>query len=126
MHLTIAYSKIKKRNLHVVLINNDTYQRETISERPIRQPLTTNALWMICVLYFWWICLAPRISYTQTLHSDTERDPPGSPFFRFLDPYLFLVDSDIIRSVSQASSCHPLSLCNVLMSLFYSSTVIVL
>ena len=37
MRLTIAYSKIKKRNL--VLINNDTYQRETLSERPIRQPL---------------------------------------------------------------------------------------
>ena len=34
MHFTIAYSKIKKRNL--VLINNDTYQRETLSERPIR------------------------------------------------------------------------------------------
>ena len=34
----IAYFKIKKRNL--VLINNDTYQRETLSERPIRQPLT--------------------------------------------------------------------------------------
>ena len=39
MHLTIAYSKIKKQNL--VLINNDTYQRETLSERPIRQPLNT-------------------------------------------------------------------------------------
>ena len=38
MRLTIAYSKIKKRNL--VLINNDTYQRETLSERPIRQPLS--------------------------------------------------------------------------------------
>ena len=38
MRLTVAYSKIKKRNL--VLINNDTYQRETISEWPIRQPLT--------------------------------------------------------------------------------------
>ena len=37
MRLTIDYSKIKKRNL--VLINNDTYQRETLSERPIRQPL---------------------------------------------------------------------------------------
>ena len=37
MRLTIAYSTIKKRNL--VLINNDTYQRETLSERPIRQPL---------------------------------------------------------------------------------------
>ena len=40
MRLTIAYSKIKMRNL--VLINNDTYQRETLSERPIRQPLTDN------------------------------------------------------------------------------------
>ena len=39
MRLTIAYSKIKKRNL--VLINNDTYQRETLSERPIRQPLSS-------------------------------------------------------------------------------------
>ena len=33
----MAYSKIKKRNL--MLINNVTYQRETLSERPIRQPL---------------------------------------------------------------------------------------
>ena len=38
MRLTIAYSKIKKQNL--VLINNDTYQRETLTERLIRQPLT--------------------------------------------------------------------------------------
>ena len=37
MRLTIAYSKIKKQNL--VLINNATYKRETLSERPIRQPL---------------------------------------------------------------------------------------
>ena len=37
MRLKSAYSKIKKRNL--VLINNDTYQRETVSEEPIRQPL---------------------------------------------------------------------------------------
>ena len=37
MRLTIAYSKIKKRNL--VLINNATHQRETVSERPIRPPL---------------------------------------------------------------------------------------
>ena len=41
MRLTIAYSKIKKRNL--VLINNATYQRETLSERPIRQPLSNTA-----------------------------------------------------------------------------------
>ena len=37
MRLTIAYSKIKKRNL--VLINNVTHQRETLTERPIRLPL---------------------------------------------------------------------------------------
>ena len=42
MHLTIAYSKIKKQN--VVLINNDTYQRETLSERPIRQPLKVHVV----------------------------------------------------------------------------------
>ena len=40
MSLTIAYSKMKMQNL--VLINNDTYQRETVSERPIRQPLSRN------------------------------------------------------------------------------------
>ena len=40
MRLPIAYSKIKKRNL--VLINNATYQRETLSERPIRQPLKSS------------------------------------------------------------------------------------
>ena len=34
MRLTIAYSKIKKRNL--VLINNVTHQRETSTEGPIR------------------------------------------------------------------------------------------
>ena len=58
MRLTIAYSKIKKRNL--VLINNDTYQRETLSEQPIRQPLTqfkmvfaNNRLICLCwVTYF--------------------------------------------------------------------------
>ena len=38
MRLTIAYSKIKKKR-NLVLINNATYQRETLSERPIRQPL---------------------------------------------------------------------------------------
>ena len=37
MRFTVAYSKIKKQNL--VLINNDTHQRETVSERPIRPPL---------------------------------------------------------------------------------------
>ena len=36
MRLTIAYSKIKKRNL---VLMNATYQRETLSEGPIRQPL---------------------------------------------------------------------------------------
>ena len=43
MRLTIAYFKIKKRNL--VLINHDTYQRETVSGRPIRQPLNDSRQW---------------------------------------------------------------------------------
>ena len=42
MRLTVAYSKIKKRNL--VLINNDTHQRETVSERPIRPPLIVHLI----------------------------------------------------------------------------------
>ena len=55
MRLTIAYSKIKKRNL--VLINNDTYQTETVSERPIRQPLrvlpnNANAINILIIIYF--------------------------------------------------------------------------
>ena len=44
MRLTIAYSKIKKRNL--VLIDNATYQKETLSERPIRQPLSSILLYL--------------------------------------------------------------------------------
>ena len=42
MRLTIAYSEIKRRNL--VLINNDTHQRETLSERPIRPPLIKDLI----------------------------------------------------------------------------------
>ena len=57
MRLTIAYSKIKKRNL--VLINNGTNQRETLSELPIRPPLEcyffTNA----------------EADFNQTLHEDS-------------------------------------------------------
>ena len=41
MRLTIAHSKIKKKR-NLVLINNATYQRETLSERPIRQPLNSK------------------------------------------------------------------------------------
>ena len=54
MRLTIAYwySKIKKRNL--VLINNDTHQRETVSERPIRPPLNI-VLALYHVYYFSWV-----------------------------------------------------------------------
>ena len=55
MRLTIAYFKIKKRNL--VSINNNTYQRETLSERPIRQPLNVgekyqniNVFFYVCTL----------------------------------------------------------------------------
>ena len=42
MRLTIAYSKIKNQNL--VLINNDTYQRETLSERPLWPPLKISMI----------------------------------------------------------------------------------
>ena len=49
MRLTIAYSKLKKRNL--VLINNATYQRETLSELPIRQPLRSHPI----IKYTWYI-----------------------------------------------------------------------
>ena len=45
MRLTIAFSKIKKKRNDLVLINNATYQRETLSERPIRQPLMT--VWIL-------------------------------------------------------------------------------
>ena len=45
MRLTIAFSKIKKQNL--VLINNDTHQRETVSERPIRPPLSIFRLSLV-------------------------------------------------------------------------------
>ena len=38
MRLTIAYSKIKKRNLE--LIKSDTHQRETLTEWPIRLSLS--------------------------------------------------------------------------------------
>ena len=44
MRWTIAYSEIKKWNL--VLINNATYQRETLSDRPIRQPLNKCHMWL--------------------------------------------------------------------------------
>ena len=42
MRQTVAYSKTKKRNL-VLILNNDTHQRETLSERPIRPPLTESS-----------------------------------------------------------------------------------
>ena len=42
MRLTIAYSKIKKTR-SIVFINNGTYQRETVSEQPIRPPLSHQA-----------------------------------------------------------------------------------
>ena len=61
MRLTIAYSKIKKRNL--VLINNDTHQRETVSERPIRPPLSPGK----CVIdlsesKLYWYILKPGLN----------------------------------------------------------------
>ena len=49
MRLTIAYSKIKKQNL--LLINNDTHQRETLSEQPIRPPLKDISLIIVIVTF---------------------------------------------------------------------------
>ena len=46
MCLTIAYSKIKKRNLVLINTSNATYQRETLSDRPIRQPLNKCHMWL--------------------------------------------------------------------------------
>ena len=51
MRLTIAYSKIKKGN--IVLINNATYQRETLSERPIRQPLRNSLIGVWLKMDLW-------------------------------------------------------------------------
>ena len=48
MRLTITYSKIKIGNL--MLINNVTQQRELLSERPIRLPLTSSddiKIWLV-------------------------------------------------------------------------------
>ena len=45
MPLTIAYSEIKKnKKRNLVLINNDTYQRETLTQRPIRLYLQFNSI----------------------------------------------------------------------------------
>ena len=60
MRLTIAYSKIKKRNL--VLNNNDTYQRETLSERPIRQPLRADK-WEPIMISLWRESLKPTLYF---------------------------------------------------------------
>ena len=56
MRLTIAYSKTKKRNL--VLINNATHQRETLSERPIRQPL--SEAFSYGIRYIWHLPTSPN------------------------------------------------------------------
>ena len=45
MRLTIAYSKIKKLNL--VLINNAIHHRETLSEWPIRLPLSRETFYCV-------------------------------------------------------------------------------
>ena len=64
MHLTIAYSKIKKRNL--VLIINATYQRETLSERPIWQPLS-----ILTAIYHTIYCTIVSYSVAKTWECQT-------------------------------------------------------
>ena len=71
MRLTIVYSKIKKRNL--VLINNATYQRETLTDRPIRLPLS----WCIFKLT---MCEYPK----KSLHFNSCSDLHLSFLFLFL------------------------------------------
>ena len=44
----IAHSKFKKR--HLGLINNGTHQSETLSERPIRQPLSRSCSTIIMIM----------------------------------------------------------------------------
>ena len=72
MRLTIAYSKINKRNL--VLINNDTYQRETLSERPIRQPLTTLHLSSTIILKMYYLIVTGSVCRLLKVHA-----LPGCP-----------------------------------------------
>ena len=60
MRLTIAYFKIKKRNL--VLINDGTHLRETLSERPIRLPLKEFIEVSLLLFSAFFICvLMPKI-----------------------------------------------------------------
>ena len=57
MHLTIAYSKIKKRNL--VLINNVTYQRETHSttlKGTNGRQKTYEIFHVYCIFYSGFMC----------------------------------------------------------------------
>ena len=65
MRWTIAYSKIKKRNL--VLIDNATYQRETLSERPIRQPLVLSSIMLSAYMeYMVWVGRSNRFVLNVT------------------------------------------------------------
>ena len=77
MRLTTAYYKIKKRNL--VLINNATYQRETLSERPIRQPLKAY-LCKWCQLFLNWKRGAADVSHF-ILFNISDKDKPHIMFF---------------------------------------------
>ena len=60
---------MKKRNL--VLINNATYQRETVSERPIRQPLRLaidNGILTLTLLKKKFICVGKYINLVVKLY----------------------------------------------------------
>ena len=62
MHLTIAYSKIKKRNL--VLINNDTHWRETLTEWPIRIALRRSFFhWATFLCDIWARISLPKFNW---------------------------------------------------------------
>ena len=76
MCLTIAYSKIKKRNL--VLISNVTHQRETLSERPIRLPIIqfNFALYIVTVSCYSTLCIVVRYGLKRKVYFKFQKLEP--------------------------------------------------
>ena len=85
MRLTIAYSKIKKRNL--VLINNDTYQRETLSERPIL--VLFSKIKDKCKTFMATICLNQEVGPTPSSCQHPRYPPPSKSSFQTF--FLFIM-----------------------------------
>ena len=71
MRLKIAYSKIKQWKL--VLIDNGTHQRETLSERPIRQPLIWHFHCILTWISVGQLLLSRSESVTKSLTGTPEK-----------------------------------------------------